>query len=290
MGNNAISSLPAQVSELVHIKVLDLFNNRLSSLPPQIGHMKQLEKLRLGSNRLTHLPDEISELENLFELDISRNDFSELPLVVCSLVHLQFLNASGNRISLLPERFTNLRVLQFLDLSFNEGLAIVQPVLTRMRWVEVQGLEEVLPKVASKKRGPKMITSTIPSTDTSMVSVDVLPPRPGSSRQIADTATAVVSSAVNIAVTNASRPSSPQSMNQMLPPIDSVAIPPATQQNHQQQRQQTGKKAMWDEDEDDLEQFLRSRSSSRITAKLRRRKRHKDKALSASRSSIVSIK
>ncbi|MFN5836147.1 MAG: leucine-rich repeat domain-containing protein, partial [Pseudanabaena sp.] len=62
-----------------------LGNNQLTSIPAEIGNLTNITELDLSYNQLTSLPPEIANLQNLVRLDIRGNAID-----VTSLSNLQY--------------------------------------------------------------------------------------------------------------------------------------------------------------------------------------------------------
>ncbi|WP_174708277.1 hypothetical protein [Nostoc sp. TCL240-02] len=63
-----LTTLPAEIGQLINLKALYLHSNQLTTLPEEIGQLSNLSELYLHSNQLTTLPEEIGQLSNLSEL------------------------------------------------------------------------------------------------------------------------------------------------------------------------------------------------------------------------------
>lgn len=96
--DNEIEELPDQISELINLEILILFQNRLRKLPQGIGKLKNLWLLDLNSNRIKTLPKEIGELSELKNLYLHFNELSELPEEIFNLNNLSVIDLDGNNI------------------------------------------------------------------------------------------------------------------------------------------------------------------------------------------------
>ena len=94
LGDNAISSLPAEVGALTGLTYLDLADNAISSLPAEVGALAGLTYLDIADNALTSVPAEVGPLTGLTYLDLSRNDLTGLPAELRNVLLLAscFLN------------------------------------------------------------------------------------------------------------------------------------------------------------------------------------------------------
>ncbi len=63
----------------INLEKLGLTREQLSSLPAEIGNLINLKYLFLENNKLSSLPAEIWKLINLETLDLSNNELSSLP-------------------------------------------------------------------------------------------------------------------------------------------------------------------------------------------------------------------
>ena len=102
LNDSNTETLPKEISELTHLKILDLRNNCLKKLPSEIGELRNLEILDLRSNKLEELPYEISFLNKLEELNLQNNRITELPVEIINLSSLKRINLEGNPITKPP--------------------------------------------------------------------------------------------------------------------------------------------------------------------------------------------
>ena len=84
-GHDQLTSLPAEIGQLVSLVELDLGGNQLTSLPSEIGQLTSLTQLNLYNNQLTSLPAEIGQLTSLTELWLSLNQLTSLPAAIREL-------------------------------------------------------------------------------------------------------------------------------------------------------------------------------------------------------------
>jgi Leucine-rich repeat (LRR) protein len=78
LSNEFLSSLPAEVFELVQLESLDLQGNQLTQVPEAITRLQNLTYLILSDNQLTQVPEAITRLQNLTRLYLEGNPI-ELP-------------------------------------------------------------------------------------------------------------------------------------------------------------------------------------------------------------------
>jgi Leucine-rich repeat (LRR) protein len=95
-----LGRLPEQVVDMgVGLRVLDCGDNALSTLPPQLTSLRALQRLRLSSNRLTDGAWEVvTALSQLRILDLSHNGFTSVPPSISHLIMLTVLGADDNAI------------------------------------------------------------------------------------------------------------------------------------------------------------------------------------------------
>lgn len=82
LSHNAFSSFPEEVTKLHTLVRLDLSNNNLGSIPPSIGALKELRILNLDETNIADLPKEIGELPKLEVITLSGNQFTKRPAVL----------------------------------------------------------------------------------------------------------------------------------------------------------------------------------------------------------------
>ena len=80
-GNNQLTSVPAEIGQLMSLVELSLSGNQLTSLPAAIGQLTSLERLYLDGNQLTSVPVEIGQLTSMRELFLGGNQLTSLPAV-----------------------------------------------------------------------------------------------------------------------------------------------------------------------------------------------------------------
>ncbi|MEM7185667.1 MAG: hypothetical protein AAF466_03320 [Bacteroidota bacterium] len=100
--NNLTGNLPASLSDLTQLKVLELSFNQLDgAIPESIGSLQQLEVLALNGNQLTGpIPASIGALYQLKQLHLSSNQLSgDLPVELNELVSLEVFNVFDNDLS-----------------------------------------------------------------------------------------------------------------------------------------------------------------------------------------------
>lgn len=122
---NYIKSIPADISNLISLHLLNLACNRINQLPNSFALLSNLQSLNLASNRLKTIPSQIFQLQQLKKLDLSYNTISQLPEKLSALKDLEVLTIAGNRLTGdLPDFFENFNQLIKVDMRFNNLTSI----------------------------------------------------------------------------------------------------------------------------------------------------------------------
>ncbi len=74
-----LKSLPTEIWNLAHLKMLFLNKNKLTEIPALIANLENLGYLSFRKNLITRIPDEIGNLEHLLELDLGLNQVVNIP-------------------------------------------------------------------------------------------------------------------------------------------------------------------------------------------------------------------
>jgi Leucine-rich repeat (LRR) protein len=136
-----ITSLPAEIGNLVKLTELGLGDNQLTTLPESIGGLTALTDLYLGGNRLTALPESIGGLNALTNLNLYGNQLTTLPEQIGDLTALTYLNLYGNQLNTLPERIGDLTALTCLHLAGNQLTTLPERIgdLTALKFLNLAG-------------------------------------------------------------------------------------------------------------------------------------------------------
>jgi hypothetical protein len=122
--NQLTGTLPPELGDLSHLRVLALWVNQLhGSIPPELGDLSELVSLEISSNQLTgSLPAELGNLGNLQSLGLSYNQLNgSIPAELGEMASLNSLSLSHNQLSgAIPAELGNLAKLTQLRLSHNQ--------------------------------------------------------------------------------------------------------------------------------------------------------------------------
>jgi hypothetical protein len=138
--NGLAGSVPAGLSGLPNLQLLDLGVNQLSgALPGELGSLKKLQLLAAPFNKLTgSLPVELGGLPALQVLDLGGNQISgSLPAQLGSLGALTYLDLSSNRLAgAIPSTLGQLRNVQTLYLDDNQLFGAIPATLGSLAALE----------------------------------------------------------------------------------------------------------------------------------------------------------
>ncbi|GFY72006.1 CCR4-NOT transcription complex subunit 6-like [Trichonephila inaurata madagascariensis] len=73
LNNNALTSIPSEISLLVNLAHLNLSFNQLRNIPPEMGDMTSLRELLLNNNNISTLPTQLGKLFKLCKLELTGN-------------------------------------------------------------------------------------------------------------------------------------------------------------------------------------------------------------------------
>ncbi|KAH8726586.1 hypothetical protein GQ44DRAFT_613433 [Phaeosphaeriaceae sp. PMI808] len=114
---NAFTSIPASLSQITYLTVLDLSKNNLEVALTSPLNLSKLKELRLNSNKLTSLEPLVSNLSapSLQTLDVSNNRLTgALPLLRPTFPDLASILASDNTITeVSAESLTGIKIANF---------------------------------------------------------------------------------------------------------------------------------------------------------------------------------
>jgi hypothetical protein len=125
LDNNAITSIPNNMSTLTSLRILDLGHNRLPEIPESVCFLGRLEELNVSYNRLTAVPDELRRMSRLLRVSVRGNEISKLPDVFSSL-NLVLLDVCNNPLQEVPLSLGSL-VTSMQELFIDRNLHLADP-------------------------------------------------------------------------------------------------------------------------------------------------------------------
>ena len=141
LGGNQLTAVPAELGQLVKLSWLDLSDNQLTAVPAELGRLVKLSWLNLCDNQLTAVPAELGQLINLSMLYLHRNQLITVPAELGQLVELILLDLSGNQLTTVPAELGQLVELGALYLHRNQ-LTTVPEFIYHLPNLEVVSLSE----------------------------------------------------------------------------------------------------------------------------------------------------
>lgn len=114
-----LTSVPANIDQLVNLKKLVLSENKLKKLPGSIIKLTKLQQLEIAKNKLKKLPEGFEQLQNLRYLDLAKNKFRHIPAAVFQLKELETFYFFGNKETRVAPAITQMQQLKVLRLGDN---------------------------------------------------------------------------------------------------------------------------------------------------------------------------
>lgn len=118
LADNCLTQLPASISALTGLVLLDVSGNKLEQLPAGVGKLKQLRWLHASRNELRALPAEIGDCTALRVLDLNSNKLASFPEQLGSLENLEVFKASQNPATGMPAGFLKLQKVKRVEVDF----------------------------------------------------------------------------------------------------------------------------------------------------------------------------
>lgn len=113
--------IPAALTQLTRLKILDLSDNDLSGpIPPEIENLDKLMTLDFSGNKLNgEIPGQVGNIPNLERLRLNNNRLhGNLPIQLGNLIRLKELNVTRNLLTgIIPPTFKNLFTLEAIYLQ-----------------------------------------------------------------------------------------------------------------------------------------------------------------------------
>ncbi|KAA8677321.1 leucine-rich repeat-containing protein kinase family protein [Vibrio gigantis] len=119
LSGNQLSDLPAELSQLTHLRIIFASNNLFTHLPDVLGSLPKLEMIGFKTNQIK-TASEASLPPQLRWLILTDNAIEVLPNSLGERPRLQKLALAGNQLRALPESMENLSNLELVRLSANQ--------------------------------------------------------------------------------------------------------------------------------------------------------------------------
>lgn len=160
MGAMAISSLPDNFDRLTSLEYLDLFSNRLESFPEPLTRMPNLRHLFLLQNKITSVPDAVEGMSGLKTLNLYRNNLTghvSANLSKLPLTYLDLCSADGAEENMPPREVSDfLNGLSSLRFAFLDGIGLCGELPA--------DLPALMPELVQLELGKNNITGNIPTS------------------------------------------------------------------------------------------------------------------------------
>lgn len=124
-----IIQLPDDITQLKHLKTLEISENPIEYLPANIGDLKFLEHFSVEKSLLKELPESLGNLSSLKKLYMGSTEIKDIPDSFFDLTQVEICQVDGNPeinsddIDNLISTFTHLRSLM-VDKEYNETCAV----------------------------------------------------------------------------------------------------------------------------------------------------------------------
>ncbi len=140
LSGNALSSLPDELPQLHHLRILFCSDNRFTELPEVLGRCENLSMVGFKANRIRHVPTN-SMPKKLRWLILTDNAIETLPDEIGACGELQKLMLAGNRLQSLPTTLADCKRLELLRIAANRltELPAWLTELPRLAWLAYAG-------------------------------------------------------------------------------------------------------------------------------------------------------
>jgi Leucine-rich repeat (LRR) protein len=117
---NGIDTIPDSIADLVNLRELHITGgNRIWEIPASITALTNLRVLNLSNNEIQVIPPTITGLKNLRELNLGNNIIGRIPVEIADLMKLEILDLTHNPIKgIFPERIKYLHNLHIIYIGF----------------------------------------------------------------------------------------------------------------------------------------------------------------------------
>jgi Leucine-rich repeat (LRR) protein len=120
--NNLVGTIPSELGDLLHLKILKLTTNKLSgTIPDSFSNFTSLEELYLNSNSLTGPIPTLNTLQQLRRLDLGINNFNaDLPAWIGSCGNLTWISLDAAYFTgSIPASWGQLKKLTYIWIGNN---------------------------------------------------------------------------------------------------------------------------------------------------------------------------
>lgn len=140
LSGNALSELPAELTQLGKLRVIFCSDNQFTALPDVLGRCPELSMVGFKANRIRSVSAE-SLPPKLRWLILTDNEIEELPAELGKRPHLQKLMLAGNRLQTLPASLANCQQLELIRIAANQLHELPAWLLTlpRLSWLAYAG-------------------------------------------------------------------------------------------------------------------------------------------------------
>ncbi|KAJ3439310.1 hypothetical protein M0812_15335 [Anaeramoeba flamelloides] len=141
--NNTIPSISGEaIKGLSRLTCLNFGGNELTELPEEMSQLVNLKELLLYENKFSYFPRVLTNLWNLEILDLNNNEIKEVPMQIAAMLSLKNLSLAANSIRNIPKRITH---LQQLNLQENPLVSALQAVFQyNENWKVIEAVFMVL--------------------------------------------------------------------------------------------------------------------------------------------------
>src|SRR6185369_13847496 len=102
LSGNRLSSLPAEITRLKHLKILFVSNNEFTEFPSVLGRCVHLDIIGFKANKIMHMAEDALP-QGIRWLILTNNRLTQLPKSIGTCVNLQKVMLARNQLSELPE-------------------------------------------------------------------------------------------------------------------------------------------------------------------------------------------
>ena len=119
-GDEIKGDLPAELGNLKHLQIINLYNCGITSLPTEISNLDNAQSIDLHNTQITSLPDEICEMKSLRSLLIFETPLNKLPENMGHIQSMVMMQLGGTQVSELPASLSDIPNLQVVILTKNQ--------------------------------------------------------------------------------------------------------------------------------------------------------------------------